>query len=154
MSTLKERLQSDLVTHMKSGDRTALTTVRNVLGEIETREKSGKSPVALDDAQLTSLLQKEASKRRETADIYTQAGEDSRAAAELAEAQVIEAYLPQPLTREEVEGIVDDAIASLRAHGAELSLRQMGQVMKPVTAVVAGRFDGKVVSEIVRARLA
>lgn len=154
MSTLKERLQSDLVTHMKSGDRTALTTVRNVLGEIETREKSGKSPVALDDAQLTSLLQKEASKRRETAEIYTQAGEDSRAAAELAEAQVIEAYLPQPLTREEVEGIVDDAIASLRAHGAELSLRQMGQVMKPVTAVVAGRFDGKAVSEIVRARLA
>lgn len=154
MSTLKERLQSDLVTHMKSGDRTALTTVRNVLGEIETREKSGKFPVALDDAQLTSLLQKEASKRRETAEIYTQAGEDSRAAAELAEAQVIEAYLPQPLTREEVEGIVDDAIASLRAHGAELSLRQMGQVMKPVTAVVAGRFDGKAVSEIVRARLA
>ena len=154
MSTLKERLQSDLVTHMKSGDRTALTTVRNVLGEIETREKSGKSPVALDDAQLTSLLQKEASKRRETAEIYTKAGEDSRAAAELAEAQVIEAYLPQPLTREEVEGIVDEAIASLRAHGAELSLRQMGQVMKPVTAVVAGRFDGKAVSEIVRARLA
>ncbi|MGT2463452.1 GatB/YqeY domain-containing protein [Sinomonas atrocyanea] len=154
MSTLKERLQADLVTHMKSGDRTALTTVRNVLGEIETREKYGKTPVTLDDAQVTSLLQKEASKRRETAEIYAGAGEDARAEAEVAEAEVIEAYLPQPLTREEVEGIVDDAIAALRAHGAELSVRQMGQVMKPVTAAVAGRFDGKAVSEIVRSRLA
>jgi ATP-binding protein involved in chromosome partitioning len=76
------------------------------------------------------------------------------AAAEVAEAEVIEAYLPRPLTREEVEGIVDDTVAALRAHGAELSMRQMGQVMKPVTAAIAGRFDGKAVSEIVRSRLA
>lgn len=154
MPTLKERLQADVVTHMKSGNKTALTTVRNVLGEIETREKSGKTPVTLDDAQLTALLQKEASKRRETAEIYSQAGEDGRAAAEVAEAEVIEAYLPAPLTREDVEKIVDDAIAALTAGGTELTMRQMGQVMKPVTAEVAGRFDGKAVSEIVRAKLA
>ena len=153
MSTLKERLHADLVTHMKSGDRTALGTVRNVLGEIETREKSGKEPVALDDAQVTALLQKEATKRRETADIYTKAGEADRAAAEIAEAEVIEAYLPQPLTRAEVEEIVDRVIAGLRAEGQEPSMRQMGAVMKPVTAEVSGRFDGKAVSEIVRARL-
>lgn len=153
MSTLKERLQADVVTHMKSGNKTALATVRNVLGEIETREKSGKTPVTLDDAQLTSLLQKEASKRRETAEIYAQAGEHDRASAEIAEAEVIEEYLPRPLTREEVEVIVDRAIAELKASGAELSMRQMGQVMKPVTAEVAGRFDGKAVSEIVRAKL-
>ncbi|WP_430297207.1 GatB/YqeY domain-containing protein [Sinomonas sp. B1-1] len=154
MSTLKERLQADVVAHMKSGNRTALTTVRNVLGEIETREKSGKAPVALDDAQLTSLLQKEASKRRETAEIYSQAGEAGRASAEIAEAEVIEAYLPKPLTRDEVEAIVDEVIADLKAGGTEPGMRQMGQVMKPVTAKVAGRFDGKAVSEIVRSRLA
>lgn len=154
MPTLKERLQADVVTHMKSGNKTALTTVRNVLGEIETREKSGKTPVTLDDAQLIALLQKEASKRRETAEIYAQAGEGDRAAAEVAEAEVIEAYLPAPLTREEVEEIVDRAIASLRAEGSEPTMRQMGQIMKPVTAEVAGRFDGKAVSEIVRSRLA
>ncbi|GAB3269599.1 GatB/YqeY domain-containing protein [Sinomonas notoginsengisoli] len=153
MPTLKERLHADVVTHMKSGNKTALTTVRNVLGEIETREKSGKTPITLDEAQLTTLLQKEASKRRETAEIYAQAGEDSRAAAELAEAEVIEAYLPKPLTRDEVEQIVDRVVAALRAEGTELTMRQMGQVMKPVTAEVAGRFDGKAVSEIVRARL-
>ncbi|KAD3632983.1 glutamyl-tRNA amidotransferase [Arthrobacter yangruifuii] len=154
MGTLKEQLQADMKTHMKSGNRTALTTVRNVLGEITTREKSGKTPVELDDAQVVSLLQKEAAKRRDTARIYTEAGEADRAASEVAEAEIIEAYLPAPLTREDVEAIVDGALAELRAGGAELSMRQMGQVMKPVTAKVAGRFDGKAVSEIVRSRLA
>ena len=153
MSTLKERLHADVVTHMKDRNKTALTTVRNVLGEIEPREKSGKSPIELDDAQVTSLLQKEAAKRRETAKIYTDAGEAERAAAEVAEAEVIEAYLPRALTAEEVEAIVDETIAGLRAGGVEPGLRQLGAVMKPVTAKVAGRFDGKAVSELVRSRL-
>ncbi|MCQ1986983.1 GatB/YqeY domain-containing protein [Arthrobacter sp. zg-Y844] len=154
MGTLKEQLQADMKMHMKSGNRVALTTVRNVLGEITTREKSGKTPVELDDVQIVSLLQKEAAKRRDTAGIYTEAGETERAASETAEAEIIEAYLPAPLTRADVEAIVDEAIADLRAGGEEPTMRQMGQVMKPVTAKVAGRFDGKTVSEIVRSRLA
>lgn len=154
MSTLKERLHADVVVHMKERNKTALTTVRNVLGEIETREKSGKAPIELDDLQVTALLQKEAAKRRDTARIYTEAGEPERAAAEIAEAQVIEAYLPQALTQAEVEAIVDEVIAGLREEERELTARQMGEVMKPVTAKVAGRFDGKAVSQIVRSRLA
>ncbi|WP_457962407.1 GatB/YqeY domain-containing protein [Arthrobacter sp. D1-29] len=153
MTTLKERLHADVVAHMKDRNKTALTTVRNVLGEIETREKSGKTPVVLDDAQVTSLLQKEAAKRRDTARIYSEAGEPERAAAEIAEAEVIEAYLPQTLTPAEVEAIVDETIAQLTAEGQTPTMRQMGAVMKPVTAKVAGRFDGKAVSEIVRSRL-
>lgn len=139
---------------MKDRNKTALTTVRNVLGEIETREKSGKAPIELDDVQVTALLQKEAAKRRDTARIYTEAGEPGRAAAELAEAEVIEAYLPTALSQVEVEAIVDEVISSLKAGGRELTARQMGDVMKPVTAKVAGRFDGKAVSQIVRSRLA
>ncbi len=154
MSTLKQRLHADVVVHMKDRNKTALTTVRNVLGEIETREKSGKTPIEMDDTQVTALLQKEAAKRRDTARIYTEAGESERAAAEIAEAEVIEAYLPEMLTPAEVEDIVDEAIAALKASGQELTIRQMGAVMKPVTAKVAGRFDGKAVSEIVRTRLA
>src|SRR6476469_6732492 len=149
MTTLKERLHADVVSHMKDRNKVALTTVRNVLGEIETREKSGKTPIVLDDAQVTALLQKEAAKRRDTARIYTEAGEAERAAAEIAEAE-----LPKPLTAAEVETIVDEVIAALKADGVELSMRQLGAVMKPVTATVAGRFDGKAVSEIVRNRLA
>jgi uncharacterized protein YqeY len=154
MTTLKERLHADVVVHMKDRNRVALTTVRNVLGEIETREKSGKTPVELSDAEVTALLQKEAAKRRDTARIYTEAGESDRAAAETAEAEIIEGYLPKPLTAAEVEAIVDETIAALKADGVELSARQMGAVMKPVTAKVAGRFDGKAVSEMVRSRLA
>lgn len=139
---------------MKERNKTALTTVRNVLGEIETREKSGKTPVQLDDAQVTSLLQKEAAKRRDTAGIYAEAGQPDRAAAEIAEAEVIESYLPKPLSLAEVEAIVDEVIDGLRAEGRELTARQMGEVMKPVTAKVAGRFDGKEVSQLVRQKLA
>jgi uncharacterized protein YqeY len=154
MTTLKERLHGDVVSHMKDRNKIALTTVRNVLGEIETREKSGKTPVELTDAEVTSLLQKEAAKRRDTARIYTEAGENDRAAAEIAEAEIIEAYLPKALSPAEVEAIVDETIAALTADGVELSIRQLGAVMKPVTAKVAGRFDGKAVSEIVRNRIA
>ncbi len=154
MSSLKERLQADVVVHMKERNKTALITVRNVLGEIETREKSGKTPVQLDDAQVTSLLQKEAAKRRETAGIYAAAGQPNRAATEIAEAEVIEAYLPTALSLSEVESMVDEVIAGLRAGGRELTARQMGEVMKPVTARVAGRFDGKEVSRLVRQKLA
>ena len=153
MTSLKDRLHADVVTHMKERNKTALTTVRNVLGEIETREKSGKTPIELDDAQVTSLLQKEAAKRRDTAKIYTDAGEAERAAAEIAEAEVIETYLPRALTAAEVEAIIDETIAGLRSEGVEPGLRQLGAVMKPVTAKIAGRFDGKAVSEMVRGRL-
>ncbi|MBO1269912.1 GatB/YqeY domain-containing protein [Arthrobacter cavernae] len=154
MGTLKERLHAAVIVHMKDRNKTALTTVRNVPGEIETREKSGKAPVELDDAQVTALLQKEAAKRRDTARIYTEAGESGRAAAEIAEAEVIETYLPQALSAADVESIIDEALTALRAEGQEPTLRLMGAVMKPVTAKIAGRFDGKAVSELVRARLA
>lgn len=152
--SLKEQLKGDVVVHMKAGNRVALTTVRNVLGEIETREKSGKTPIELDDLQVTALLQKEAAKRRDTAATYSAAGHADRADAEIAEAEVIETYLPKALTREEAEAIVDEVIVGLKADGVELSMRSMGTVMKSVTPRIGGRFDGKAVSEIVRARLA
>ncbi|ALE92019.1 glutamyl-tRNA amidotransferase [Arthrobacter alpinus] len=154
MSTLKQQLKSDVIAHMKAGNKLALTTVRNVLGEIETKEKGGKTPVEFDDAQVTTILQKEAAKRRDTAVIYTEAGEHDRAAAEVSEAEVIEAYLPQPLSAAEAEAIVDAAITELENTEGKLSMRQMGLAMKPITAQIAGRFDGKAISEMVRKRLA
>ncbi|MET4001732.1 MULTISPECIES: GatB/YqeY domain-containing protein [Arthrobacter] len=153
MSTLKQQLKNDVITHMKAGNKIALTTVRNVLGEIETREKGGKTPIEFDDAQVITLLQKEAAKRHDTAKIYTEAGESDRAAAELAEAGVIEAYLPQVLSAGEAQEIVDRIISGLEAEQGELSMRQMGVAMKPITAEIAGRFDGKAISDMVRTRL-
>ncbi len=154
MSTLKQQLKTDVITHMKAGNKAALTTLRNVLGEIETREKGGKTPVEFDDAQVLALLQKESAKRHDTAGIYTEAGETDRAAVEIAEAGIIEAYLPQPLNEDQAAAIVDRIITGLEAEQGELSMRQMGVAMKPITAEIAGRFDGKAVSEMVRKRLA
>lgn len=151
--SLKEKLKGDVVVHMKAGNKVALTTVRNVLGEIETREKSGKEPVELDDLQVTALLQKEAAKRRDTAATYAAAGHQNRAQAEIAEAEIIEAYLPKALSRGEAEAIVEEVIAGLRADGSDLSMRSMGVVMKSVTPKIGGRFDGKAVSDMVKARL-
>ncbi|WP_028267959.1 GatB/YqeY domain-containing protein [Arthrobacter sp. MA-N2] len=153
MTTLKERLHADVVSHMKDGNRIALNATRNVLSEIDTREKAGETPIHLDDAQITAMLQQEASQYHEVARLYEEAGESERAATEIADAEVLEAYLPEPLTLEEVESIVDEVIASLKADGVELTLLHMGYVMKPVNEKVAGRFDGKAVSEIVRKRL-
>ncbi len=153
MSTLKQQLKTDVIANMKAGNKAALTTLRNVLGEIETREKGGKSPVEFDDAQVIALLQKEAAKRHDTAAIYTEAGENDRAAVETAEARIIEAYLPKALTAEEAAAIVDRIITGLVAEQGELSLRQMGMAMKPITAEIAGRFDGKAISDMVRTRL-
>lgn len=153
MSELKQQLKTDVVVHMKAGNKTALGTVRNVLGEIETKEKSGKTPVELDDAQVTSLLQKEAAKRRETAKIYADAGEPERAANEVAEAEVIEAYLPKPINEHEAQAIVDQAVQDAKDSGRELSMRDMGSIMGVVTPIIAGRFDGKAVSEMVKSAL-
>ncbi|GAA4658873.1 GatB/YqeY domain-containing protein [Arthrobacter cryoconiti] len=154
MSSLKQQLKNDVVAHMKAGNKVALATIRNVLGEVETKEKSGKTPVEFDDAALITLLQKEALKRHESATIYADAGEAGRAAAEIAEAQVIEGYLPQPLTEAQARAIVQEVIAEQVLAGDPLTMRQMGQVMKPVQAKIAGRFDGKAISEMVRAQLA
>lgn len=154
METLKDRLRADMTAHLKAGNKVELTTVRNLLGEINTREKGGKTPVELDDSAVISLLQKEAARRRETAVTYKEAGQADRAAAEEQEAAIIEAYLPAALSEDEAKAIVSEAVATLRADGSELGMRQMGAVMKLVTEKVAGRYDGKSVSNMVKAELA
>lgn len=154
MENLKDRLRADMTAHLKAGNKVELTTVRNLLGEINTREKGGKTPIELDDAAVISLLQKEAARRRETAVTYADAGHAERSAAEEREAAVIEAYLPAALTEDDAKAIVAEAVATLRAEGNELGMRQMGSVMKLVTEKVAGRYDGKALSNMVRAELA
>lgn len=154
MDSLKDRLRADMTAHLKAGNKVELMTVRNLLGEINTREKGGKVPVELDDAAVLALLQKEAARRRETATTYVDAGQDDRAAIENNEAEIIEAYLPAALTEDEAKAIVERVVAQMRAEGAELGMRQMGSVMKLVTEEVSGRFDGKALSNMVRAAIA
>jgi uncharacterized protein YqeY len=149
VGTLKERLRSDLTTAMRERDETRTSTLRMALTAISTAEVAGKEAKQLSDDEVMAVLTKEAKKRREAADAFRDGGRAESAAAEEAEAAIIAQYLPEPLTGDELNSLVDEAIAEA---GAE-SPRDMGKVMKLLTPRVGGRADGKTVAAAVKARL-
>lgn len=145
--TVKERLKLDLTAAMKQGDELRKSTLRGVLGTIQTAEKAGKVAVEFADEKVLEVLGQEVKKRRETAAVFAENGRGDRAERELAEAEVLTVYLPVQLTEAEVTAIVDAAVAQA-GEGAAL-----GQVMKLVVPQTKGKADGRMVSELVRARL-
>ena len=154
MAELKARLRSDLTDAMKSQDRLRTATLRMVLAAITNEEVSGKQARELTDAEVTNVLAKESRKRGESAEIYTQNGRGELAASERAEAQIIDEYLPTPLTDAELADVADTAIAQVAEQiGERPSTRQMGQVMKAATALAAGKADGARISAAVKSRL-
>ncbi|MGZ5363308.1 MAG: GatB/YqeY domain-containing protein [Mycobacterium sp.] len=154
MAELKERLRADLTAAMKSQDKLRTATLRMLLAAIQTEEVSGKGARELSDADVMKVLSKEAKKRAEAAEIYTQNGRGELAANEHAEARVIDEYLPTPLSEAEVADVVDTAIAQVAEEiGERPGMKQMGQVMKAATAIAAGKADGSRLSAAVKARL-
>lgn len=151
---LKARLRADLTAAMKSQDKLRTATLRMLLAAIQTEEVSGKGARELSDADVMKVLSKEAKKRAEAAEIYTQNGRGELAANEHAEARVIDEYLPTPLSEAEVAAVVDTAIAQVAEEiGERPGMKQMGQVMKAATAIAAGKADGSRLSAAVKARL-
>ena len=154
MAELKDRLRADLTTAMKSQDKLRTATLRMVLAAIQTEEVAGEIPRELSDADVIKVLSKEAKKRGEAAEIYTQNGRGELAANEHAEARVIDEYLPTQLTEAELADVVDTAMAQVAEEiGERPGIRQMGQVMKAATAIAAGKVDGKRLSTAVKDRL-
>ncbi len=154
MSELKDRLRSDLTGAMKSQDKLRTATLRMLLAAIQTEEVSGKQSRDLTDDDVLKVLAREARKRGEAAQIYTQNGRGELAAEEHAEARIIEEYLPTPLTDAEVADVVDTALAQVAEEiGERPSARHMGQVMKAAAAIAAGKADGARLSAAVRDRL-
>ena len=150
MSTLKEQLQSDLTAAMRARDQVGAGTLRMALAAVTTEEVAGTEHRDLTDDDVLKVLTKEAKKRREAATAYTGAGRAELAAKEEAELAVLEGYLPQQLSDEELEGIVRDAVASSGASG----MPQMGLAMKAANSAVAGRAEGGRVAAVVRRVLA
>lgn len=150
---LKEQLQSDLTTAMKAQDKVTLDTIRMVLTAITNAEVAGTSARALSDDDVIGVLSSEAKRRREAAEVYADAGEQERAAAERAELAVIERYLPAALTDEEVRALVAAAVAEAEAAGVT-GPKAMGAVMKIVQPQVRGRADGAQVAALVKDALA
>ncbi|MDJ0409527.1 GatB/YqeY domain-containing protein [Rhodococcoides fascians] len=154
MSELKARIRTDLTTAMKAKDKLRLATLRMILAAIQTEEVSGKEAHELTDDDVLKVLAKESKKRGESAEIYTQNGRGELAANEHAEAQIINEYLPTPLTDEELATIVDTAIAQVAEQlGERPAMKQMGQVMKIASGLAAGKADGSRLSKAVKDRL-
>lgn len=154
MAELKDQLRSDLTEAMKAKDKLRTATIRMLLAAIQSEEVSGKQARVLSDDEILKVLAREARKRSEAAEIYTQNGRGELAAEEHAEARIIDDYLPTPLSDAEVADVVDTALAQVaEALGERPSVKQMGQVMKAATEIAGGKADGARLSAAVRDRL-
>ena len=146
---LKEKLQNDLTEAMRARDEVRSSTIRMVLTAIKNEEVAGKEARELSDAEVITVLSREAKKRREAAEAFEQAGAKDRADMEKAEGVVIAEYLPVQLSESEIKEMINTAIAETGATGPQ----QMGLVMKSIQPKIAGRADGGVVSSLVKAAL-
>jgi uncharacterized protein len=146
--SLIARLEDELKQSMIARDAERRDALRLILASLRSAEKELQRPLH-DDEEL-QVLQRERKRRLEAAEAYTSAGRPVQAEAEERELAVLEEFMPAPLSEEELEEIIDDAIAEVGA----TSIRDLGRVMADVMPQVSGRTDGSVVSQLVREKLA
>lgn len=144
---LLEKINSQIKEAMKEGNSFKVGTLRMVVSSIKNREieKRAKSPDPLTEEEIMEVLRREVKKRRESIEIYGNAGRGDLREKEELELKVIQSYLPAELTEEEVERIVTEVVS-----GGE---RELGKIMKAVKEKIGGRADGKLVSEIIKKHL-
>lgn len=147
---LFEQISNDIKEAMKARDKVRLEALRNIKKVfIEAKTAPGAGD-ALDDAQALKILQKLAKQGHDSADLYTSQNRPDLAEAELAQVGVIESYLPKQMTEEEIEAVVRSIIAQTGAQ----SMKEMGKVMGVASKQLAGKADGKKISEVVKRLLA
>jgi uncharacterized protein YqeY len=144
---IEEKLNADIKTAMLARDAKKLDALRAMKSVVLLLKTS---PEGLTEESATKALQKEVKKRRETADIYTKQNRADLAEVEIAQADVIEAYLPKQMSAEELRAEVEKIIAQVGA----TSPADMGKVMGVATKALAGKADGKAVSDLVKLLLA
>ena len=150
--SLKQRLHGDLTDGIRSRDELRTATLRMALTALTNEEVSGKVARELSDDEVVAVLQREAKKRRESAEAYDGAGRPELAERERAELGVLAVYLPAAMADDELAATVAEAVAAARADGSE-GPRAMGAVMKLVTPQVSGRAEGGRVAAEVRRQL-
>ena len=144
--SLLEQVQADVTAAMKGGDRERVGALRLIVSELQKAHKDA----AGSEADEVAVLQRERKRRLESASAYRDGGREDLAGREEAEAELIQAYLPEQLSDEELQAIVGDAVAEAGAS----SPQELGRVMSVVMPRVQGRADGKRVSALVREKLA
>ena len=146
--SLIDRIEGDLKTAMLEHDNERRDALRLILASLRSAEKELQRPLS-DDEEL-QVLQRERKRRIEAAEAFREGDRQEQAAKEERELAVLQEFMPEPLSEEEIEEIIDDVIAEVGA----TSLRQLGRVMADVMPQVAGRADGSTVSQLVREKLA
>ena len=140
---LFEKVSKDIVAAMKAKDKVTLEALRNIKKVfIEAKTAPGANDT-LDDAAALKILQKLAKQGHDSADLYTQQNRPDLAEAEMAQVKVIESYLPKAMSAEEIEAAVKEIIAQTGAS----SIKEMGKVMGVASKQLAGKADGKAISE-------
>ena len=148
--TLFDQISEDIKAAMKARDKVRLETLRNIKKVFLEAKPAPGANDTLEDADALKILQKLAKQGRETAQTYIDNNRQDLADEELAQAKVIEEYLPKPLSGEEIEKEVKDIIAQTGAQG----MKDMGKVMGMASKKMAGRADGRAISTIVKKLLA
>jgi len=142
------RIEEELKTAMRARERERTDALRLTLASLRSAEKEVQRPLKEDEE--LHVLQRERKRRIEAAEAFRGGGREEQAAKEERELEIIQEFMPEPVDEEELERIIDDAIAETGA----TSLRDLGRVMADVMPQVAGRADGSVVSQLVREKLA
>lgn len=150
MSRIAEQMQQDLKDAMRARDQVKVAALRMAIAAVKEAAVAGKAAKELTDADVEQVLRTQVKRRDEAAEAFQAAGRDEQAQRELDERSVLSAYLPEELADDELEGLVDDALAK----GGFTEPSQMGPAMNAVMAAVAGRAEGKRVSAMVKAKLA
>jgi uncharacterized protein len=145
--TVAERIQSDTKTAMKQRDRTRVGALRMLGAALKNAEIEAGRP--LDEQEEQTILRRQLKQREESAEAFRKAGREERAASESAEAEIARSYLPEPLSPEKLEEIVDRAVNETGA----TSMRDMGAVMGKAMQLSEGRAEGRELSALVRGRL-
>jgi len=150
MSILVDRIQNDLKVAMLARETLTTTVLRGIKSAILYVEVAeGKRGEGLTDDQVMAVLAKEAKKRQESILLYKQGGDTERAEQEASELKIIQAYLPQQMTEEEIISLVDTVIQD---HGS-VTLKDMGQIISQTREKSAGAADGAIIARVVKERI-
>ena len=147
--SLQQEVMTKMKEAMKAKDKTALTALRAVKSSILLAQTESGAKEDLTKEQELKILQKQVKQRKDSAAIYIEQGREDLAAPELSEAAIIEQFLPEALTEDEIEKVVVSTIASVGASG----MKDMGKVMGIVSKELAGKADGKTISTLVKKNL-
>lgn len=148
--TIKDKINNDLKTAMLDGNKDLVTTLRGLKSSILYAEvASGKREVGMTDQEIIALLQKESKKRQESADLYAKGGRAEKAEAEEKEKEIINKYLPEQISEEEIIKIIDEEAEKI----TDLNVQKMGQLIGSVKARAGVMADGSIIARLVKEKI-